>query len=539
MSGGLPGKRALVSFGAWIAVALFAACGDTTPPVATPSALATAPERIPAPDLTYVADAPLVEAVKAAAARLEREPQGRDAWLAYAMLLAAHDWRVEAAAAFARLEPLEPGEFRWPYMQGVLLATWNVPAALAATERALVLDSNYAPAHVTRGRLLLDFMRLDDARASLKRAIELDGRLLDAWLALGQLELQAGATAAAETALRRALAIDSQHPEVNGALATICFGRGQKEEAERFARTARLQARKIFLADPRAAIDSPPVTARDHTDAAIARIQVNRGDEAKALLEKAIAIDPSYAPAWDNLALVQIGRSEMVAAEKSLRASLAVTATAKTEALLAKVLRGRKLIDEAIAHQQRALELDGDNPELLRDLARLFVEARRHGDAATVWEQVIRIDKSDASARRECGKALRALATEERKALRPELLAQTLRRAVTALPTATDFARELAFLLATCDDDAVRDAGAALKLAEAAASGHDDDPALQDTLAAAQAASGQFEAAVATSTRAVALVRAAGNTERIERYQVRLDLYRRAAALRVPLSVTE
>lgn len=523
-----------------------AGCGQSSDPDsaaphgdAPPTPAPSAPAAAVVPDLTFVADAPLRSAVTAGAARLQQEPDSRDAWLSWSMLLAAHDWRPEAAAGFARLEALEPAEFRWPYLQAVLLATTDGGAALAAVERALALDQGYAPAQVTRGRLLLDAARLPEAKVALLCAVEQDARSLDGWLALGQLALQERDEAAAETALRRALAIDSQHPEVNGALATTCFALGRKDEAEAFARTARLQAKKVYASDPRAAIDSPPVTAKDHTDAAIVRMQQGRSDEAQALLQKALAIDPTYATAWNNLAHIQMGRRDNAAAERSLRESLKHTAAAPTAALLAKLVRGRGAAEEALALQQQAVALDEDNAELRRELALQLAERGRHAEAGQQWEWILAARPEDGGARREGVKVLRAAAAGARVGGDAAAVVAALRRALALQPESAEVRRELALLLATCSDPAARDPAGAAALLVGPASAPADDPRWLETRAAVAAANGDFAGAIEMSEQALALYRAAGNRAAIERANARWVGLRKNEALVLPLAEAE
>jgi tetratricopeptide (TPR) repeat protein len=499
---------------------------------------ASAPSRLVLPWLDNVADRPLVDAVNAACDRLEREPSSREAWLSWSMLLAAHDWRAEAAAGFARLEELEPEEFRWPYLQAVLLAASDREAALAAVERAVARDDRYAPAHVTHGRLLMDGGDDDAAKAAFERAVALDARLLDGWLALGQLALQQRDAAAAETTLRRALAIDSQHPEVNGALAAACFSLGRQAEADAYARTARLQARAVFSTDPRAAIDSPPITAKDHVDAAIARMQQGRAGEAQALLERALSIDPAHAVAWINLAHIQMGRRDNVAAERSLRESLRHTASASAAALLARLLRGRGALEEAISFQRQAVAQDEDEVDYRRELALQLQEAKRNGEAAAEWEQVVAARPAAGAPRRDGVRALKSMAAAARSNGEGGAVASALRRAL-ALQSGVELARELAWLLATAEDPEVRAPEAAAALVLPHGEGRDSDAPWLEMLAAVRAANGDFGSAVAAVERAQELYRFAGNRAAVARCDARLAEYRAGRPLRVPLTVVE
>lgn len=517
------------------------ACGPEPAPAppsgdAPSAALPAAPPTAPAltkPDLTHVAEEPLRAAIEAAWERVVREPQLLAAWVDYGTLLATHDWRVDAAAAFERAEALEQKEFRWPYLQGVLLATRDVEKALHAVERALRLDDGYAPAHVSRGKLLRDLSRYADARACFEKAAALDARNLDAWLALGQLSLEERAPEAAETALRKALALQPKHPEVNSALAAACFALKRKEEAERFAKAARDNAAKLAPDDPRAALSAPPITAGDYTDAAIARMQQGRIAEAEALLLQALALDRKSAVAWGNLARLQLARGDTTSAEQSLLEATALVPTVTTLRSLARLRHGRGQKSEAIDHLRAAAALDRDDVELARELGGWLLEASRFAEAADAFGAVLVARPLERDALAQLGKALRGLAAEQVRAARPAEAAATLRRALAAAPTQVDHERQLALLLATCPDDAVRDGAEALRLAQHASTGRTDEPEMLDALAAAQAETGDYDAAVATIRQALALVRAAKNRAGIDLYESRLQRYRAAKPLRL------
>ena len=92
-------------------------------------------------------------------------------------------------------------------------------------------------------------------------------------------------------------------------------------------------------------------------------------------------------------------------------------------------------------------------------------------------------------------------------------------------------ARQLAWLLATTDDAAVRDGRAAVPLAESACARTTQAVArCQDTLAAAYAAAGDFTQASAHAARAVELSRAAGEKGPAAAYEARAQLYAKGEA---------
>jgi spermidine synthase len=93
------------------------------------------------------------------------------------------------------------------------------------------------------------------------------------------------------------------------------------------------------------------------------------------------------------------------------------------------------------------------------------------------------------------------------------------------MPDYVDAANNLAWTLATCHDPAVRDPEEAVRLIEAAAL-DSGDPQLLDTLAAAYAAAGRFDPAVAMASRAATLADTRGDAAMSREIRSHLSLYR-------------
>jgi hypothetical protein len=109
--------------------------------------------------------------------------------------------------------------------------------------------------------------------------------------------------------------------------------------------------------------------------------------------------------------------------------------------------------------------------------------------------------------------------------------AEHLRLAIRRGPASGELLNELAWLLATSPDPAVRDGREAERLAERAvqASGG-RDPRVLDTQAAAQAAAGRTGVAVATARRALELAERAGADTLAVAIRGRLASYERGRA---------
>ena len=102
-------------------------------------------------------------------------------------------------------------------------------------------------------------------------------------------------------------------------------------------------------------------------------------------------------------------------------------------------------------------------------------------------------------------------------------------------PDNFDLANSLAWVLATCPQDGLRDGAEAVRLAEAVrARVGSNNPTVLDTLAAAYAEAGRFEEAVATAERALAAAGEQGMKELVDKVEKRLGLYRQGKAYHEP-----
>ena len=88
-------------------------------------------------------------------------------------------------------------------------------------------------------------------------------------------------------------------------------------------------------------------------------------------------------------------------------------------------------------------------------------------------------------------------------------------------------ANYLAWLLATHSEPSLRNPALAVQLARRATEGSDQpDPAILDTLAAAQAAAGRYDAAIRTAEDAQRRAESAGQVSLAAQIRARLGLYR-------------
>jgi tetratricopeptide (TPR) repeat protein len=186
---------------------------------------------------------------------------------------------------------------------------------------------------------------------------------------------------------------------------------------------------------------------------------------------------------------------------------------------LADVALGRGRVEEALHVYHQELTRDPDNLAavgrygLALGLAGRYAEARPHLLRALAVHRGI--------AEMHLGMSLVEAAQG-----RPREAVRYGREARRIAPDSVPAANNLAWLLATSADPSVRRPQEAIRVIErfARASG---DPSLLDTLAAAYAAAGQFDAAVATARQAAERAQQRGDAASAAEFRARLALYQR------------
>lgn len=186
-------------------------------------------------------------------------------------------------------------------------------------------------------------------------------------------------------------------------------------------------------------------------------------------------------------------------------------------------------LESAEREFRRAVELQPSFTPARNQLARLLTRRGDFAGALTEIEQVLRYVPGDMEARRGRARCLTALGRErEARAELEGLVAQ--------FPTLLPAQGDLAWLLASARDPALRDAQRAVVLAERAVAAAQPNvpPGLSDALALAYAQTGRFDLAVAAAETAAKRADALGDPEAARRIRARLAAYQ---AKNVDLSI--
>jgi spermidine synthase len=176
-------------------------------------------------------------------------------------------------------------------------------------------------------------------------------------------------------------------------------------------------------------------------------------------------------------------------------------------------------LETAVSHYRRCLELNPDRPGARASLGASLAGLGRYDESMACYRAILRERSDDAEAHHALGSAL--IATGQLG----EGLTH-LREAVRLRPDWPVALNDTAWILATFGaylqpDEAVRLAERANELTE------DPDANMLDTLAAAYAAAGRFEQAVAAAQAALDRAAAGGDPLLEQEIAVRLESYRR------------
>ena len=370
--------------------------------------------------------------------------------------------------------------------------------ALATTENNYFAHNNFGLARLQAGQE-------DEAITHFHQALEAEPRYLKPHNNLGIALLEKGQTDEAIVQFQVALQDRPDFAEVCYNLGVALLRKGRPQEA---------------VAPLQQAVESRPDAAKARYGLGSALLRTGRTGEAAVQFRKTLELDPGFAEVHSDLGLA--------------------------------LLREGK-VDEAIAQFHQALRIRPDAAETCYDLGIALLRKGRSKEAIPPLERAVAIQPGLAEAHSELGNALlREGRVDEailhfQKAVQadPKLASALLRRgraddakaqyeaAIAAQPGNAFLLNNLAWVLATCPNPAVRNGARAVDLAEQAerlAAG--SNPSILGTLAAAYAETGRFSEAVSTAQRALKLATAQTNAAQVGPLRAQLGLYQAGSPFR-------
>ena len=266
-----------------------------------------------------------------------------------------------------------------------------------------------------------------------------------------------------------------------------------------------------------------------HNNLGGALMDLKQVDAATVEFIEAVRLDPDYGDAHFNLGCALAAQGRWAEAEAAFRRAVGLNQTNWENACrLATALVRTGRVDEGLAEYDRAGGLAGAGPDLLYDLGNALLAAGRLEAAAARYREAIRLRPDSVDLWMNLGVVLGRMG-------RMAEAAAACREAIRLDPENATALHNLAWIVATTADPAVRNGPEAVRLSERACrlAGTPSAPML-DALAAAYAAAGRFPEAIATAERAAAQARAGGEAQLAGLIEGRLALYRAGQAVRVP-----
>ena len=257
----------------------------------------------------------------------------------------------------------------WFSLGNVYYRRGDFTAALGYFTRALALKPDYDLALINMANAYRALGRDDDALAGYEHYLRVDPK--NAWVhyQAGEIHLDRGALERASEYFQQALAIDPKVAAARVALGAMAITRGDPATAEREIRAALASNPEVRLAhfnlgvlaesqgDADGALAAYRREFEQHDDAykavfnAARLLQQRRSPEARALFERAVAINERFAEGHFYLAQARLAAGETDGAVASARAGLKIDRTSSSAPLghfvLADVAMRQGRLDEA------------------------------------------------------------------------------------------------------------------------------------------------------------------------------------------------
>lgn len=292
-----------------------------------------------------------------------------------AQLLHAYELGDSATAAYANARQLEPGEFRWTYLLGVLAQdAGRLDEAAEVYRAALELKPDDATARIHLGQVLLAANQPAAAAEELQRVLALAPRNPAVHATLGELALSSKDYEKAAEHLSTALELVPAATRLHYPLAMALRGLGRTDEA----RSHLAQSGSVGIKA------EDPLVAEIETLATGERVHLLRGRRAfgagqyAAAVEafrEAVQADPRSSRAFVNLgsALGQMG--DVSAALQAFNKALEIAPDNFTAHLnLGLIYAHQDWNEEAETHLRAAIDQRYDDAEAHLSLARVLVK---------------------------------------------------------------------------------------------------------------------------------------------------------------------
>ena len=322
---------------------------------------------------------------------------------------------------------------------------------------------------------------------------------------LGNMLALQGKTAEAIAQFHRAIEIKPDYAEAYYNLAIVLDRQGKPDEA---------------IDNYQKAIEITPDSAAAHNNLGTALLNQGRLEEASEHYQQALDKDPAFAEAHNNMGFLLTKQGRTAEAIEEYRKAIELnTNRAEFYNNLGNLLATQGRTTEAIEQLQKALEVEPDNAKVRYNLANILMAQGRWDEAIEHYQRALEQMPDSTHAHYQLGLALQSRGRFAAAIAQFQKVLELDPRHVTAQ-------NNLAWLLATCPDNSVRDGKRAVELAQQAVQlSGGNSPEILDTLAAAYAEAGRYPEAVETAQRASDLSTAQNKKSLAEVIQNQLKLF--------------
>ncbi len=303
-------------------------------------------------------------------------------------------------------------------------------------------------------------------------------------------------------------------------------------DREVLARNLRLKSVRDEILGYQARLRREPADHASRTGLAVRYLEVGEIEAAVEQLREAIRLSPEFADAHYNLgtALQAQGavRDAIAAYRRAIELEPDYAEAHNNLGVLLEIAGDRAA---GVAHYRRAIDVQPHQAGAHSNLANALVASGRLEEAVGHYRQALSSDPEGTETRVRLGRVLTQLGQRAAAVIE-------YRQALALSPSLASALLDLAWLLATSPEPALRDTAEAVALARRAASLSGvgpDHPVVLDTLAAAYASDGRFDEAIETARRAAA--RAGGTPGfgmRAAQIEQRVRLYLARQPYRMP-----
>lgn len=239
--------------------------------------------------------------------------------------------------------------------------------------------------------------------------------------------------------------------------------------------------------------------------------------------QKALQVEPALPIVWLSLGSAYVRQGDFAHAEHAYQKALQYTSLDVDKMHiynnLGHVFMSEGRVNDAISAFQDSLGLSAAQPEIQVELGKCLLQAQQPEQAAVAFQNALNLQPNDADADAGLGMVSETVGSDSDAVM-------YYRNALLAAPDSVIALNNLAWLLATDSNPALRNGSEAVSLAKSACDlTHYQQVRLIGTLAAAYAEAGRFEDAIATAQKAIALAQQNGETDLVDRNKQLLQSY--------------